>query len=224
MSTKSGIEMPSTHPQEEGAEEFVEEVMFSDTSKLRIFKPSFVNGKGTNDPYATQRRTLPKRNVKKNQKYIDFEEDFEDEDDIREQIRTVYYNEEEAEEENRKFYEKTVEDEEDFIDDDASRFVVKRRYNKKLWFVCIWNPRQCKYRSHLMNEVVNHVKKHQNIRQLICNWNHCSASFATPQQLQSHQLIHKKQKFFKCNFENCGFQTINETALKMHKIRHKRHM
>ena len=221
MSTpKNGVEVPIKAAEEE--EEIEEEIKSSDTSKLRIFKPSFVNGKVTNNPYAAQRRTLPKRNVKRIHRYLDFEDDFEDEEDFRKVFQNDY-NEEEAEEDNRKFYENTKE-EEDYEEDDASRFVVKRRYNKKLWFVCVWNPRQCKYRSHLMNEVVNHVKKHQKIRQLVCNWNHCSASFASQEQLESHQLTHKRQKFFKCNFENCGFQTINETALKMHKIRHKRQM
>ena len=204
----------------------------SETSKLRVFKPSFVNGKA-NSAYAPEKRVLPKRNVKKSQKYVDFAEDFDDDDieDDRDDFELEgehEVNEVEAEEENRRFYEKTVEDVEETEaeaepeeeDEDISQFVTRRQYNKVLWWVCLWSPRQCKYRSHQKQDVLNHVKKHQNLNQFVCN--DCGLSFANRQVLDSHQLSHAKHKFLKCNHSNCTFQTINETTMKMHKLRHKR--
>ena len=223
-------------PQEEVPVEESSTKKLSDNSiRIRIFKPSFVNGKVVSSPSDEQkdnsieRRTLPKRSVKKNKRYIDFQEDFEDFEEpepLRKAGRSrITSYEEEAEEENRKFYENTNNDEEEEYNtvDEAKRYVVTRRYNKKLWFVCIWNPRQCKFRSSLKNEVLNHVRKHQNIRHFTCDWNKCNASFVSKQLLDNHQMIHTRLKSFRCGFPFCDFKTESRTALNMHKNRHKRY-
>ncbi|CAG2120151.1 unnamed protein product, partial [Medioppia subpectinata] len=108
------------------------------SSKLRVFKPSFVNGKLASNAYAVQ-RDVPKRTIKKVQRYGNFVEDLDDDDDDEYNEEAVnedidhHLDEEEAEEENRMFYEKTSDETEDNgEDDDLSSFLTKRRYNKKL--------------------------------------------------------------------------------------------
>lgn len=218
--------------EEKSGQKLDEEVIIetNEVPKLRVFKPSFVNGKA-NNAYAQERRVLPKRNVKKSQKYVDFEEDFDDNDieDEKKEFLEMEVNEEEAEEktqeQERLPYERTVKVEPKVKpqvgkDEEMSQFVTRRQYNKVLWWVCLWSPRLCKYRSHEKQDVLNHVKKHKNLNQFVCN--DCGLSFANRQVLDSHQLTHQKNKFLKCNHSNCAFQTINETTMKMHKIRHKR--
>ncbi|XP_054152437.1 zinc finger protein 236-like [Oppia nitens] len=203
-----------------------------DNSKLRIFKPSFMNGTNDDNPYATtptsQRRDVPKRTAKKNPRYVDFEEDYDDyiDDDVQdnedEEIEEpeTHFNEEEAEVENTMFYERTNEDKTE--NDCFTKYITKRKYNKILWYVCLWNPRQCKYRSHEQKDVMTHIQKHLNISLFTCNWDQCSASFADQQQLINHQMSHTgAPQLLKCNYKNCQFKAFNEKTLRLHKNRHK---
>jgi len=202
--------------------------------KLRIFKPSFVNGYDGDNPYATQTRSANSQRIvinsrrigintrrlgmkyksrrsHRNSRYV------KDEDGVEEYEEEEEEKEEEVE--DKMDYEEGEEvHAEDDVEEDIAKFITKRKYNRKLWYKCIWN--QCKYQSYRRSALVFHVKKHMNFRPYKCNWPHCDASFIQKFQLMTHLLVHKGEKPYKCNFPNCMFSTVRAGALKIHKIRH----
>lgn len=181
---------------------------FSNRSKLRVFKPSFINKCVDNNPYAPQihdynRRIANKYESKrraKKRKDEHFDEEEDEEIDETEEVIDI------------------EEEEKDEILEDIAKYIIKKKYNKKLWYRCGWNS--CKYQSYRRSALVFHVKKHLNLRPFKCNWPQCGASFIQKFQLITHQMTHRGEKPYKCNFANCFFSTVRAGALKIHKIRH----
>jgi KRAB domain-containing zinc finger protein len=191
---------------------------WSNRSKLRVFKPSFINKCVGNNPYAPQihdsyyrsigNKYESKRRAKK-RKDKDFDEEEEDDEEFEEIKDEIEEEVIDIEEEEKDEFE---------IRSDIAKYIIKKKHNKKLWYRCGWNS--CKYQSYRRSALVFHIKKHLNLRPFKCNWSECGASFIQKFQLMTHQMIHRGEKPYKCNFPNCFFSTVRAGALKIHKIRH----